>query len=258
MALVTNHRYLLHRARQTAASRPNARILDFGCGGGQVVAAGREQGLDFYGAEVFYSASSAREVAARTGLLGSAIREIKDGKIDFENEFFNLVTSNQVFEHVEDLDGALREIHRVLKPGGALLCLFPSAEVIREGHRGIPFLHWFSRDSRVGYACTWCLRALGFGSFKKGKSISEWTRYSLDWVDKYTVYRKRRDLLEMFSQYFELQMIEEDNIRFRLQARPALAPLAALLQIPLATPTARVLFRRLVGMVILATKPSGR
>ncbi len=46
-------------------------------------------------------------------------------------------------EHVDDLNFTLSELARVFKPSGKVLTLFPSAEVIREGHCGIPFAHWF-------------------------------------------------------------------------------------------------------------------
>ena len=49
------------------------------------------------------------------GLLGTTIRELgPDGSIPFPDGFFDLVTNNQVMEHVEDLDAVLAEIARVL------------------------------------------------------------------------------------------------------------------------------------------------
>ena len=65
-------------------ARSYARILDFGCGAGRVVAAGRAAGLDIWGADVFYGGSQAREEAERSGLLGSFIREMQNGRIPFE------------------------------------------------------------------------------------------------------------------------------------------------------------------------------
>jgi len=40
------------------------------------------------------------------------IHEIRDGVLPFADAAFDLVTNNQVFEHVEDLDADLREICR--------------------------------------------------------------------------------------------------------------------------------------------------
>ena len=45
--------------------------------------------------------------------------------IDYPAESFDVFTSGDVFEHVPDLDRALKEIHRVLKAGGVLISSFP-------------------------------------------------------------------------------------------------------------------------------------
>jgi 2-polyprenyl-3-methyl-5-hydroxy-6-metoxy-1,4-benzoquinol methylase len=136
-----NYRYLLHWAEAFESKTPGARILDYGCGSGEVVAEGRRQGLNIYGVEIFYGGSKAKQEVERLGLLGDEIRMIKDGKLSFDDECFDVVLSNQVFEHVEDLDAVLSEIERVMKKGAVLLCLFPGDDVIREGHIGIPFVH---------------------------------------------------------------------------------------------------------------------
>jgi SAM-dependent methyltransferase len=48
--------------------------------------------------------------------------EIVEGDLEeglpFEDEAFDVVTANQVIEHVRGTDGFLRELRRVLKPGG--------------------------------------------------------------------------------------------------------------------------------------------
>ncbi len=47
--------------------------------------------------------------------------QIKDNKIPLEDNKFSLVTCFMVLHHVKDLDKAIKEIYRVLKPGGYLL-----------------------------------------------------------------------------------------------------------------------------------------
>src|SRR5947199_6189219 len=68
------------------------------------------------------------------------------------------------------MEAGLCEINRVLQAGGTLLNLFPDKSIWREGHCGVPFLHWFSRHStlRIYYALLW--RSIGFGNFTEGKS----------------------------------------------------------------------------------------
>ena len=45
--------------------------------------------------------------------------------IEFPDNSFDLFVSGDVFEHIADLDAALREITRVLRPGGLLISTFP-------------------------------------------------------------------------------------------------------------------------------------
>lgn len=46
-------------------------------------------------------------------------------RIDYSNESFDVFVSGDVFEHIPDLDRALKEIHRVLQPGGIIVSSFP-------------------------------------------------------------------------------------------------------------------------------------
>ena len=47
-------------------------------------------------------------------------------KMPFEDNSFDVVFSEYVFEHLEEPDGAFQEIRRVLKPGGKLLVITPN------------------------------------------------------------------------------------------------------------------------------------
>ncbi|MFB3778031.1 MAG: class I SAM-dependent methyltransferase [Bryobacteraceae bacterium] len=251
---VTN-RFVLDFARRLASARPYATILDFGCGAGELVSAGREARLDLVGADVFYGGSEARLHAERSGMLGTVVHEIVDGRLPFEDGHFDLVTNNQVLEHVEDLDAVLREIHRVLKPGGILLSLFPSRDVFREGHIGIPFAHWFRAGSRARLLYTWALRSAGLGTWKQQAPTSrQWARDKLDWLDRYTRYRPRKEILAAFSRCFSNEFREVEYIRYRLRETPALTPLAHLLDLPGGSAAATAVFRKLAFLVVVSTK----
>lgn len=254
-SLHVNHAYLLDCAERFASDHPGCRVLDYGCGAGETVRAGRARGLAVYGTDLYTDAASPyREEAARLGLLGDAIREIRDGRIDFPDASFDFAISNQVFEHVEDLQSSLAELARVLRPGARAICLFPSREVVREGHIGIPLAHRFPKGSTVARAWVTACRSAGLG-YVKDPSVSNaaWASDALGWVDGNTYYRSVPELRAAFEKHFMVAFREEDNLRFRLerQRRNALARVvsrkpAALL--------ARGLFRRSAGLVLVATR----
>lgn len=251
---VTN-RYVLDFAARFAEHQPGARILDYGCGAGRLVRAGHDQGLNLMGADVFYAGSNARQEAAASGLWGNAILEIQNGRLPFPDHSFDLVVNNQVMEHVEDLDAVLAEIYRVLAPGGQVLSLFPSKDVWREGHIGIPFSHRLPRHSRLRLLYTWALRALGLGYHKhESPSARQWAIDKLRWIDTFTVYRSRREIFSAYGRRFRSELREIDYIRYRLLDRPGRGWVLPLLRLPLATPLAEALFRKLAFLVIVSRK----
>jgi SAM-dependent methyltransferase len=237
--------FVLEFARRFAKTA----ILDFGCGGGKVVLAARNAGLNMVGADVFYSGSNARTEAQASGLLGSAIFEIREGRLPFADSSFGLVVNNQVMEHVADLDATLAEIHRVLAPGGTLLSIFPSRDVWREGHIGIPFSHRLPRG-RLRLLYTWTLRSLGLGYWKEqAPTRRQWALDKLQWIDTFTHYRPRREIFAAYDRYFRNELREPDYIRYRLDS-----PVAGLLRIPGAEACAAALFRKLAFLVIVSRK----
>jgi SAM-dependent methyltransferase len=244
---VTN-RFVLECARQYARAHPGARILDFGCGAGKLVDEGIASGLPICGADVFYEGAEARP-------RGGATYEIEDGVLPFADATFGLVVNNQVMEHVEDLDAVLREIHRVMAPAGELLSVFPSRDVFREGHIGIPFSHWFRPGSRIRFYYTWALRAMGFGTWKEQAPTSrQWALDKLDWIDRFTRYRSRREIFDTYGRYFQNETRELDYIRYRLLDRPGRGWIAASLRFAPFAFLARAVFRKLAFFVIVSRK----
>jgi len=150
---------------------------------------------------------------------------------------------------------ALAEIHRVLKPGGAVLSVFPSVDVFREGHIGIPFSHWFTKGSRARFYYTWALRSLGFGTWKEQTpTCRQWAVDKLAWIDTYTRYRSRREIFEAFDRFFTSELRESDYIRYRLLDRPGRELPARIAGSSVVAPVARAVFRKLAFLVILSRK----
>jgi len=240
---------------QRLSSASDAKALDYGCGAGELIAAARTFGLDCIGVDTFYEGGSYREDARAKGLLGSVIFELVDGRIPQPDQCFDVIFSNQVFEHIDDFELPLQEIHRVLKPGGVFINAFPTRDVWREGHCGIPFAHRFAKRSHFPrYFYVRALRALGLGYNTAGKSGATWSADILSWLDAWTFYKSKDSVLAQFSRYFEVNLFDADYFAFRLEQRPALRKVARLLRHRHLTPLAAFLAAKLSGHVFVLKK----
>jgi SAM-dependent methyltransferase len=189
------------------------RVLDYGCGAGEIVGLLRKRGVEAFGCDVFYEGGSS-EKSIPDSLRPFICR--MDERIPFADQTFDVVVSNMVLEHVPDLDSVLREMRRVLRPGGVALNVFPHREVWREGHCGVPLLHRIPRGRfRLGYALS--MRSVGFGYFTDGKTAVQWSREFCDWLDRWTHYRPKREIHELFARHFaSTEHIEHEWLKARL------------------------------------------
>lgn len=95
------------------------RILDAGCGSGPLSAALRARGARVTGFDV----SAAMVDLARQRLGDDADLHVMDlaGPLSFPDAAFDDVVASLVLHYLEDWNGALAELRRVLKPGGRLI-----------------------------------------------------------------------------------------------------------------------------------------
>jgi len=100
-------------------------VLDFGCGwGGETLWLARKvrsvTGVDIEASAI----AQANESRRKEGVENCAFVQAIGGKLPLVDRSFDAVFSTNVFEHVMDLDGAFRELYRVLRPGGVILSRF--------------------------------------------------------------------------------------------------------------------------------------
>ncbi len=107
------------------------KILDFGCGNGDLVKAFMELGYDAYGVDIIDCPGLDEEHYHKLGF--------DPYRLPYEDSFFDLVYSSSVFEHAQNTEECFREIHRVLKTGGLSIHSLPSRYRIIEPHIRVPF-----------------------------------------------------------------------------------------------------------------------
>ena len=96
------------------------RLLDIGCGYGFFLKKIEQHGWQVEGIEV---SRPGREYARKK--LGLRIHSNPIEKIAFPEKCFDAVTLFYVIEHVHDPKGLLKEVHRILKPGGMVVLRWP-------------------------------------------------------------------------------------------------------------------------------------
>jgi 2-polyprenyl-3-methyl-5-hydroxy-6-metoxy-1,4-benzoquinol methylase len=100
---------------------PPGPLLDIGCSVGYTLRAARELGLEPTGSDLSqYAVQTCREQGFR-----AEVGELS--RLPFADGEFGIVTMKHVLEHTPDPRAALREVRRVLRPGGATFIAIPHA-----------------------------------------------------------------------------------------------------------------------------------
>jgi arsenite methyltransferase len=110
------------RVLDRAALRPGEVVLDVGCGDGLIAFGALERGA---GLVVFSDVSDellaeSRRLADELGVVDRCrfVRASADDLSELEDASVDVVTTRSVLIYIEDKERALREFHRVLRPGG--------------------------------------------------------------------------------------------------------------------------------------------
>jgi SAM-dependent methyltransferase len=134
---------LLNKVAPYRPISARSRLLDLGSGVGSFVAACRDQGLDCFGIEPDRIGNGTELTAiqiARRRVAQPVFAAALGENLPFADRTFDLVTMNQVIEHVSDQRAVLREATRVLKDGGVLYVACPNYLRFYEPHYKIFWL----------------------------------------------------------------------------------------------------------------------
>jgi len=181
-----------------------ARLLEVGCGMGSDLLQFARGGARCIGVDLTpRSVQITRHRFKLYGADGSFM--ISDGEhLPFQSESFDVVYSNGVLHHTPDTAGAIREVHRVLRPGGvAKIMLYHRNSlnywieiVLRRGVLGLEFLRGRSAEQIMS-------RVIEFSEHDARPLVKVYSR------------RQTRELFGMFKDVrVDVEQLLRDELRF--------------------------------------------
>lgn len=114
------------------------KVLDFACGNGENGLFAAKCGADTTGIDISQEGvANANLNAEQAGVADNCRFEVMDGEnMTFSDNTFDIGVEYGALHHV-DLDKAMAELFRVLKPGAEMICV--------EALRHNPFIHWYRK-----------------------------------------------------------------------------------------------------------------
>lgn len=247
-----NYDYVVDTALRFMKSQSRPRLLDFGCGGAQVLAKALQSGIDAWGVDRF--APDWNELLAKPSpeVISRVLTLDDSGKLPFPDGHFEVVAANMVFEHIDDFSGPLSEIRRVLVPNGHVLLIFPTMELWHENHVGLPFAHRFAKGSTLRRRYMFAAHKAGLGRSREDLPRQMWVanmERALDDMTFYKTYRAVRYAIRRGGFAIE-ETLEADHLAYRSLRTLRSPALSRLMHHPVARPVFNYLGSRLLFRVL--------
>lgn len=181
-------------------------ILDAGCGDGRLLALlvplNPSQLAGFDSAD--YGIQDEAIIGHRAPSEADVRLTGEDGSWPFSDTSFDVVVSNQVGEHVANLDFFVAENVRVLRPGGFAVHVFSTRHMLVEPHMHLPLVHRI-RDNDLRAWLIARMSGLGLGIYRKavradpGLTTRKFGQGQADYLRKHTTYRTWTEVAAAFG-----------------------------------------------------------
>lgn len=146
---------------ESVKNNKEASILDYGCGGGRTTIYLHLLGYtNVFGIDLISQQKNSLDPELTTQTLNNRLIEILgyskpfffeyDGvNMPFDDNTFDIVYSEQVLEHVQNLNAYYRESSRVLRPGAEAYFSFPHKYIPYDSHGNTWFVHMLPESLRM-------------------------------------------------------------------------------------------------------------
>jgi len=180
--------------------------LDFGCGVGQCVDQFRKAGYNMFGCDI--DIPDNRDDRLKSYLESGIIRKIGSDPyhIPFEDDTFDFIYSNVVFEHVMDYPSTLAELHRILKRDGMSVHTMPGRWTFKENHIYVPLASVIKTYGWLYFWAWWGIR----NEYQQGLSAAQTAEINYRYLHQQTNYLSRRKIRKYVTQYFNDCRFVED------------------------------------------------
>lgn len=182
---------------QSQGDKTTLRVLDFGCGRGDIVANLSMDGWIAFGVDINPEYIAIGQTYLETeGIPASKLKLVSE--LTF-NERFDVVISEQVIEHISDLDVAVAEMASATATAGCGFHVLPSRWSIFEPHYGIPTAHWWPRVIRRFILQISVRIGVGTASFRSYPAVDQVA--IIDEFASRTYYRTERTIEKVFMRH---------------------------------------------------------
>ncbi len=145
-------KFLNSYCKKKGLTKDKVKILDWGCGRGLEVLWLNLNGYNVIGIDIDKEPiQNGLSLAEELGLKKDSLQTLLDNnKTPYSDGYFDIVYSNQVFEHIKNIGTVADEMYRITKRGGEGYHVLPAFLYPNEGHLHMPFVHWFPKN-RIRY-----------------------------------------------------------------------------------------------------------
>jgi SAM-dependent methyltransferase len=197
---------------------PGSRVLDVGCGAGDLVLKLRTSGYDAYGADFSESLPDpcpGHLIPIMSATLYDTRRTYKvisSYRLPFGDGAFAAVVSTSVVEHVMDKEAFFQEAKRVLAPGGVIICTFPGSKYLPvETHVKVPLVNFFRPSVPRWWLAFWAIVGIR-NEFQQGEPWRAVYRRNLIYCQNslsyWPVRKYRKVLLSLGFQDFQCGTVD--------------------------------------------------